>query len=146
MAVHSMTASIVSAIETSTCCPWPVRWRWKSAARTAEVAWAATAKSAWETGSGTRGAPPPRGGCGRAPRAAVRSQLDEAELGVDDRRIGPTLRRGTGLAVAADGADDQLRPLGPQHGRIEAHAGHHPGAEVLDHHVGVTGQLRRDAL
>lgn len=59
--VNSMCASNVSAMDTSTCWPSPDRSRQKRAASTAEVAWEATAKSAWDTGSGR----------GPVPRAVV---------------------------------------------------------------------------
>jgi hypothetical protein len=70
-------------------------------------------------------------------------QIDhiEAAGGMDHRGIGGVMRLGAALPIAGNRAIDQPGIELGQRGIIQPEAGHHAGAEVLDHNVEAGHQL-----
>ena len=63
---------------------------------------------------------------------------------VDHRGIGRQSGGRPGLAVARDRTIDEVGLRGLQHGVVEPEAGHHAGAEILDHDIGGRDQAADD--
>jgi hypothetical protein len=81
---------------------------------------------------------------GSPPAAPAGERTFEAALGLHQHRVGGALRVGAALAVARHRAVHQPRVERAQRVGPEPEALHDARAEVLDHHVGLRGELLDD--